>query len=731
MKGHSNIPSPPIVPDGYLNNVPGYNKEVLKVLASFIVFIVAYVFTFIIAVCLCLGLGWLGLNLIVKNSGVLPILFGAICLGSAFFMLFFSLRFFVRVKNEDPELRELLPKEAPELFELIAQTAAQVKAPMPKKVYISMEMNASVWIPNGWLNPLLKPNKHLTLGLPLLASLNKSELKAILAHELAHFSQSTTWLTGYLSIATLSMQKILYSDDGMQSIFETINRYYILRSIASVTLFFIGILHRILIKAYDYLNYTYQGLSRAMEYHADITSASVAGTYNTIHALRRYELAVVNYERVIGHIGNIHDQHKKQCIDLIFFHSKTLHGIGESNRLAFEPTSNLPLISDEDYKRLLTTRIKYSDLWSSHPTLHEREAFLRSHPLPEDAKTNRESALLLFANIDKLGEELTLDFFSAARKAIKEQANPGFPIVSEHEVGILDNEPYDELLKIELGKQALAPHYGNYYFMRDIISFDVDAELKKATLVTEQFDVANLYNADKDLLAEKFRFANEAWQVLLAIANKQIKAAYFELDDVSYKVDQAAAQATNLEKETNQYKSELAKHDIFVFLCFYYKAKQHSAAAAERFKLLQSGLGVVDEITNRCFNQYVNTQSVLMSLNTDTPDDAVEQANKWLNQAENETGEILLQLNKLKDNPSAAFIDGFKTIGETVLSKPLQSLSITVLDYDKSVAYFQQLEEIYGNMLQLYQECFKALIAEMDKIILESLPEESPPNASE
>lgn len=717
MKGHFNIPSPPEVPAGYTNNVPGYNWQVAKVLGAFIIFMIAYLLTFLLAISICVGLAYVAAMLIAGGKGIFLALLGILLLIVAVFMLVFSLRFFVSINNQEPDLRELQPEEAPALFELIRETANTVKAPVPRKVFVSMEMNAGVWHPSGLLTPILKPHKYLTLGLPLVASLNLSELKAILAHELAHFSQNTTWLTSYLSVATISVHKILYKDDGMAGAMDTLNRLYIFRSASSITVFFIRMLNEILVKAYDLLNYSYQGLSRAMEHHADITSAAVAGTYNTIHALRRNELAQVNYDRLITNIGSIHDDQKKQCKNLILFHQVCYYQIGISNRLSIDATSNLPLISDEDYGRILTSRVRYSDLWSSHPTIYERDTFLRMRPLPQDAETNNTLAVKLFTDIERLSEELTADFYKNVRKNFKEQAKEGQNIIEDGDVEILGNEAYQEILNLELAKQNLAPHYGNYYFMRDIILFDVDEALSNIEQVEEEFNLDKLYNADVDLLAEQYRYAQEAYQIVMAIFNRQIKTNYFELDGVSYKVSEAGTQSSKLEKEVEAYKKDLGKHDTLIFLSFYRLASKTSAEAGEKFNQLQRALFACEKITNMCFNQYLNTQAVLMGIGPHTTEDQITELNSWLNLAEKETREVLTEIEKLKDDLGAAYIPEFKTIHKTILSKPLQSLSVLEFNQEHSVAYYHQLEEIYGNMVGLYRSCYKALIMEMDNMI--------------
>ena len=177
-----------------------------------------------------------------------------------------------------------------------------------------------------------------------------------------------------------------------------------------------------------------------------------------------------------------------------------------------------------------------------------------------------------------------------------------------------------------------------------------------------------------------------------------------------------------LEKEVNAYKEALKKHDIYIFTSFYYHALEKSPETAEKLKQLQRALFVAEEIANMCFNQYINTQGVLLDIGPQTTEDQITQINSWLNLAEKETRDLLEKIEKLKEDPCAAYVPEFKTIRETVLAKPLQSLSVLEYNQEHSIAYYHQLEEIYSNMIDLYRACYKSLIKEMDDMILENSP---------
>ena len=78
-----------------------------------------------------------------------------------------------------------------ELFALIDEVVKEVDCLQPKQVRLSNECNAYVYYPNlfGYLSKGRQQN--LTIGYPLVYGLNKTELKAILAHEFGHFTQKS------------------------------------------------------------------------------------------------------------------------------------------------------------------------------------------------------------------------------------------------------------------------------------------------------------------------------------------------------------------------------------------------------------------------------------------------------------------------------------------------------------------------------------------------------------
>lgn len=118
------------------------------------------------------------------NIGARLCLFAAafICLGvGALGVLFWLPLGRSQVTGERP----LAPGEEEELTRLIEHVANAVGARLPARIYVTTEVNAYASFHRG-LPGVIANDTKLTVGLPLLLGLEKEELTAILAHELAH-----------------------------------------------------------------------------------------------------------------------------------------------------------------------------------------------------------------------------------------------------------------------------------------------------------------------------------------------------------------------------------------------------------------------------------------------------------------------------------------------------------------------------------------------------------------
>lgn len=87
-------------------------------------------------------------------------------------------------KVEPAEGVEVSPAEHPQLWAEITELAALAQTAPPSRIVIVPEVNASVTEAAG--------QRELEIGLPLLATLTRGELRSVLAHELGHFAGGDT-----------------------------------------------------------------------------------------------------------------------------------------------------------------------------------------------------------------------------------------------------------------------------------------------------------------------------------------------------------------------------------------------------------------------------------------------------------------------------------------------------------------------------------------------------------
>ncbi|SNT11310.1 Zn-dependent protease with chaperone function [Asanoa hainanensis] len=103
-----------------------------------------------------------------------------------------------RAIRDKPELDEGVPlteAEAPELWATVRELAAAVRTRMPDEIRLVPEVNAAV-SEHPRLLGLLGGRRYLYIGLPLLQAMTVDQLRAVIAHELGHYSGMHTQLAG-------------------------------------------------------------------------------------------------------------------------------------------------------------------------------------------------------------------------------------------------------------------------------------------------------------------------------------------------------------------------------------------------------------------------------------------------------------------------------------------------------------------------------------------------------
>ena len=135
-----------------------------------------------------------------------PLVAGAI-------VVFFTLKPFLAQRPERPPRLSLDPNRERLLVDFVERLCVLLRAPRPWRIDVDLQPNASASLQGG-VRSLLRRRIVLTIGLPLVAGLNTSELAGVLAHELSHFGQGTGMrLTFVISSINLWFARVAFERD--------------------------------------------------------------------------------------------------------------------------------------------------------------------------------------------------------------------------------------------------------------------------------------------------------------------------------------------------------------------------------------------------------------------------------------------------------------------------------------------------------------------------------------
>ena len=284
---------------------------------------------------------------------------------------------FLLVREESrPKGIILTPQSAPLLFREIEEVARQVNVYLPAtiKVRLIMEANASLLEKFQWRRFRFEP--VLTIGLLTLYAVNISELRAILAHELAHLQNRD-------NLFLLLIRQTL----------ETLED--ILKSNILYTLWVPGLMLQFLVWKYlQLLSWASYRAIRRQEYMADKTAALSYGKLNAMQALIKIYGVGLKYREylplMIQNIQNKFNQHD--------FYTQFVE----------QWEALTPKLREGIYARAMVEKHKIHD---THPTYRDRRNALMRVDNIALVEQNPTSALTLINTPHPYGLELTQQLF--------------------------------------------------------------------------------------------------------------------------------------------------------------------------------------------------------------------------------------------------------------------------------------------------------------------------------
>ncbi|MBY0424610.1 MAG: M48 family metalloprotease, partial [Cytophagales bacterium] len=351
---------------------------------------------------------------------------------------------------------EITAKQEPKLFKLIEELAKEIDTQLPKKVYLTSDVNAFVFYDSSFWSMFLPIRKNLAIGAGLVNTMTDVELKAIISHEFGHFSQKTMKTGSYVYFVNQIIYHQINENSSFENIvnqFANISNYFAIFAWLGIKI--IVVIQRALGEFYQIVNRYYLDLSREMEFQADEIAAKVAGSQALITALLRLDLANQAYSNAVDFYAQ--RQSEKAVTDNIFLcQSYVLKSLAHDNKM--ETTGEVPMVTKEHISRFNRSHLVIKDQWASHPTTLERVNRLQALGIEKEITST--NAWTLFEDKESTQLQMTKNVFEIYKGQLGTKNLPINDFIEEYEK---ENDKY-----------KLQPQYNGFYDDRDISPFELE-----------------------------------------------------------------------------------------------------------------------------------------------------------------------------------------------------------------------------------------------------------------
>lgn len=525
-----------------------FKSKATKSIIAIAFFILVYLVILAGAVGLTLGCIYLGLNVILIYPMFLTIILGIGIISMGVLILAFLLKFILQSKKTDrSHLVEIQRNEEPKLFVVIDEIVKQVGTSSPKKVYLSGDVNASVFYDSNFWSMFFPIRKNLQIGLGLVNSITEPELKAILSHEFGHFSQKSMKVGSYVYNVNQVIFGIVNDDgsygrfvQGMASISGLVSIFVMLA---------VGIVNSInwiLRKMYELINKSYMGLSREMEFHADEIAANLTGYKPLKDSLLRMPMADLALNMVLGKYNEtIADNIRSRNVFKEQFYM--MNHIASQNEIPV--LNNLPVVTIEEVNRFNKSKLVVDDQWASHPSTEERIERMEQLDLPV-RESQDTSANSIFTDIERTQENITDNIFSV--------------VTYENEPQLFSLQEFIEDYKMNFQKMYLDKYYRGYYDDYSPKKFD----LPEWSSNFESIQIDKLFSDKNTDLIYVSMAMNTDLEIINQIISRQIPIKTFDYDGKKYKRKQAVKLSEEIKNELENIEKEILDNDNMIYSYF-------------------------------------------------------------------------------------------------------------------------------------------------------------------
>ncbi|MBN2746158.1 MAG: M48 family metalloprotease [Bacteroidales bacterium] len=574
-----------------------FSIQTTKAIASIFLFVFTYLLILLLAIGFTILCVYGGIMLITSYPNFLTLVLGIGLSGLGILILFFLLKFIFKSQKVDRSfLYEIKKNDEPELFLLISEIVNEVKTRFPKKVYLSANVNASVFYNYSFWSMIFPVRKNLQIGLGLVNAASKDELKAILSHEFGHFSQRTMRVGSYVYNVNQVIFNLIYEDENYDNIVHSLANTQSYISIFGVMAINItkGI-KWLLRKLYVVVNKSYMGLSREMEFHADEIAAYISGYEPLKSFLLRAPLADHSFNSVLYfYDGKISENliseniYKEQSFLMEYFAQKDNITI----------VNGFPQVTMDDLNKYNKSKLIVTDQWASHPSTADRIDRLEKTNFVSKEMSS-EPANTIFRNIEETQKKLSSSIFK--------------DIENQKEFNVLSFEDFQTEFIREFTFNTFSEVYNGYYNDKNPSSFDLESipVYEESTAFSELFS-----DKQVDLVYMAIALQNDI-EVLKQMADKTFAVKTFDYDGRKYKRKESKALLAKLNVEIDQIKEQIKQNDIRIFN--YFTNCEKETHNEQRLKAMYEEFFEFDRNFDVKYEIYTKLVSKLQFVSTTTP----------------------------------------------------------------------------------------------------------------
>lgn len=437
-------------------------------------------------------IGYMSLIIIMAALGVLG--FGLM------FGLYLIKFLFSRTQNINPERIEISSTEYPELYATIREVADATYCNMPKRIYLSPDVNACVFYNTSFWNLIFPTRKNLEIGVGLINSVTVDEFKGILAHEFGHFSQKSMKVGSFVYVANTVLYNLAYQNDKWDEwVIKWTNVGHVFGFFGAVTYYFTNKVKLLLQYLFRVVNKSNMELSRQMEFDADMLAGKYIGGEVFCSALRKIEFAGSTFESTKSILHTLYEENKK-INDLYQIHSLLSAFVAEKNNMVYK--AGEPVL--ENYRTdNFPSKIAIDDAWNTHPSMENRIKQVESvNGVCEIHHPN--CAWELINNPTGIIKTMTDITYSSIETEKKE------------DTVYIDNESFTNWINELYSKDRINDKYAPF-LNREIFKFDVDE------VFNNEYSDNNPLNDTNGLLCKEYQTAISDLELLQSIKNKQVE----------------------------------------------------------------------------------------------------------------------------------------------------------------------------------------------------------------